>query len=129
MDDVIKFKQYTNSEDIPKYKSMDCYFNTPLLMALSERGGWYYILTYRDGNYWIMMHDISLMSCMHGGTILGEKDPSRYQADEYMFETKSEFIKFLQSAGFNEETTDDIKIRIKKLKKYIIKSKKFIKEK
>ena len=112
---MVKFKKYTKSEDVPKYKGMECYFNTPFLMVSSERGGWYYILTYRDGEYWVMMHDICLMSCMNGGTILEVGNPSRYQADEYMFETKAEFIKFLRSAGFDTETTDDIKIKIKKI--------------
>jgi hypothetical protein len=117
---MLKFKFYKNDKDIPTYKGMKCYFDAPLLGIFSETNNYYYILKYseKEDLYLTMMHDELHMTCMNGGMIL---DPgmgqSRYQADEYNFETLTQMLNFLGSAGFDEETLDDTEKLFKKLHK------------
>lgn len=110
------FKIYTDQDKVPLFKGMKCYFQVPFIGAFHEKQDFYYIVKQdKYGNYLLCQHDKEFFSSMSGGCDYGENSQiDRYQADEYFFETKDEFLNALKQCNFAES---DIKDALKKLKK------------
>jgi len=114
---------YKKDKDIPKYREMECYFSAPLIGMFSEINNYYYLIVYSssEDTWWVMMHDESYMSCMNGGCIIDNDTSSKYQADEYQFESVQEVNDFLEKCGYDYGSVNDINIIMKKLKKHVLK--------
>lgn len=96
---------------------MKCYFNVPFVGTFHEKQGFYYIIFQDEwSNYRVCQHDEEFFSCMGGGNISpGWGDA--YQADEYYFQTKDDFLKALHQFNIGESDREDILKLIKKIKK------------
>lgn len=111
------FQLYTDQDKVPTYKGMKCYFNVPFVGTFHEKQGFYYVI-FQDnfGNFRVCQHDEEFFSCMGGGSI-GAGWGDAYQADEYYFESESDFLSAMSQFNIDELDRDDILKLLKKIKK------------
>lgn len=96
---------------------MECYFPVPFIGSFEEKLNYYYIIKPVPDGYRICIHDKALFSSMNGGCDMGiDFLGDRYQADEYMMETKADLEQFLHQL-FNGDLVYLINKLITKFKK------------